>query len=256
MADFGGLTVWTHQPAKGVIMSITLMSWAFKLQIPTTHKFVLLALSDRANDEGESCYPGQKEISEKTSCSVRTVQRSLDWLEEKGFLIRTERRGEDGYRTSDNYKILHDKMSCDKMSCDNDDDLTCHPDDSHMTSTTTSHDSVSYNTSGIHHRFISEPPAREKTRAAAGQKKEIKIFSSDEIEKAARGDPGWNPEISDSDILPGGWDDLAEQGGMTASDKLFLSWRKFKDITSYPYQRKKWEGWLKNEQGYQVEDLD
>lgn len=92
-------------------MSVKLMSWAFDLDIPPTHKLILLALADRASDEDNSCYPGQKSLAKKTSCGLRTVQRSIDWLCENGLLEKRERRRDDGYRTSDFYTLMHDVKS-------------------------------------------------------------------------------------------------------------------------------------------------
>ncbi len=77
-------------------MSIALMTAAFRSPIQTTHKFVLVALCDNANDQGE-CYPSVSMLCEKTSLSDRSVQKSLGWLEEKQFIQRRERNGRSTY---------------------------------------------------------------------------------------------------------------------------------------------------------------
>jgi len=77
-------------------MSVMLMTEAFKSAIQSTHKFVLVALCDNANDQGE-CYPSLSTLCEKTSLSDRTVQKSLAWLEETGFIQRRERSGRSNY---------------------------------------------------------------------------------------------------------------------------------------------------------------
>jgi hypothetical protein len=44
-------------------MSVMAISWAWKQQVRTTIKFVLVALANFANDHGESCFPGQLNVS-------------------------------------------------------------------------------------------------------------------------------------------------------------------------------------------------
>jgi DnaD/phage-associated family protein len=51
----------------------------------STAKFVLLALADHANDEGEGAYPGVKRICKKTSMSSQTVCNALNALRHSGY---------------------------------------------------------------------------------------------------------------------------------------------------------------------------
>lgn len=73
-------------------MSINLMTAAFKADLATTQKFVLVALCDSANDQGE-CYPSVQTIAEKCSLSDRAVQIAMQELETGGYLRREFRRG-------------------------------------------------------------------------------------------------------------------------------------------------------------------
>lgn len=50
-----------------------------------THRFVLIALADNANDDGE-CWPSVATISRKTGICVRSVRLSLRHLETEGWL--------------------------------------------------------------------------------------------------------------------------------------------------------------------------
>ncbi|MFB6640250.1 helix-turn-helix domain-containing protein [Streptomyces chartreusis] len=85
-------------------MSIEAMAWAFKRDIPNPGaKLVLLALCDFA-DESWSCFPGQETLAVKTSQSLSTVRRHLKWLEQQGYVTRSERFVE-GRRTSNRYAI-------------------------------------------------------------------------------------------------------------------------------------------------------
>ncbi|MEU3783383.1 helix-turn-helix domain-containing protein [Streptomyces sp900129855] len=85
-------------------MSIEAMAWAFKRDIPNPGaKLLLLALCDFA-DESWSCFPGQETLAVKTSQSLSTVRRHLKWLEQQGYVTRSERFVE-GRRTSNRYAI-------------------------------------------------------------------------------------------------------------------------------------------------------
>ena len=68
------------------------MTAAFKAKLSTTRKFVLLALCDAANDQGE-CYPSVTNLMEKCSASERTIQAAINELERDGFLRRDFRTG-------------------------------------------------------------------------------------------------------------------------------------------------------------------
>ena len=73
-------------------MSIALMTEAWKTDMPTGRKFVLLALCDNANDQGE-CYPSIQRIAGKCSMCERAVQGHLADLEQAGMVVRDIRRG-------------------------------------------------------------------------------------------------------------------------------------------------------------------
>ena len=73
-------------------MSIALMTEAWKAEMPTGRKFVLLALCDNANDQGE-CYPSIQTIAGKCSMCERAVQGHLADLEQAGMVVRAIRKG-------------------------------------------------------------------------------------------------------------------------------------------------------------------
>ena len=88
-------------------MSNEAIAWAYRQDIRNSSaKFVLVVLADFADEEW-SCYPGQKRIGCMTGMAERTVRRSLDWLEEHGYITRSARHAEHGRRTSDRYWLLH-----------------------------------------------------------------------------------------------------------------------------------------------------
>ncbi len=73
-------------------MSIRLMTEAWKSNLPTGKKMVLLALCDSANDQGE-CYPSISTIAEKCTMSERSVFNHISELEKIGALVRNNRNG-------------------------------------------------------------------------------------------------------------------------------------------------------------------
>lgn len=73
-------------------MSISFMALAWKADIPSGRKLVLLALCDHANGQGE-CYPSVEAIARKCSIGQRTVQQHIGELASAGILVRRFRKG-------------------------------------------------------------------------------------------------------------------------------------------------------------------
>jgi len=62
------------------------MARVFELPIPTTPKFVLMAMADPARDDGTNCYPSTGTLAKKTSLSERAIQHCIDDLERAGYI--------------------------------------------------------------------------------------------------------------------------------------------------------------------------
>lgn len=73
-------------------MSIALVTAAFKAELASTPKFVLVALCDIANDQGE-CFPGVPLLMARCGMGERTVQGALNAIEKAGYLKREFRTG-------------------------------------------------------------------------------------------------------------------------------------------------------------------
>lgn len=71
---------------------------------PSSHKFVLLALADRADDNGY-CWPGIPNIVLKTGLSRSTAIRGLGTLESDGWIQKRARRRRDGTQDTNAYRI-------------------------------------------------------------------------------------------------------------------------------------------------------
>ena len=79
----------------------------------STDRFVLLALADYADDNGE-CWPAIATLARKCQISERTVIRAINRLRSDGYLVRSKRQS-----TSNYYTIVSDKMTpsvSDKMT--------------------------------------------------------------------------------------------------------------------------------------------
>jgi hypothetical protein len=86
-------------------MSIHVMNAAWKSDLEgTCHRFVLLALADRADDDGY-CWPGISNIMDKTDLSRTAVKRSIRHLETLNLLERAARFTSCGDRDSNMYRI-------------------------------------------------------------------------------------------------------------------------------------------------------
>lgn len=76
-------------------MSIEALNWAFKLQLKSGPNFVLVALANYADENGE-CYPTYKKIHEMTGISERSIGEHLVYLESIGLVERKRQRYDDG----------------------------------------------------------------------------------------------------------------------------------------------------------------
>jgi hypothetical protein len=67
----------------------------------------LCVLSDHANSKSGLCWPSMNRLARILGCSVRTVQRHLHVLKDKGLLEFVERRRHKGRYSSYLYRVLH-----------------------------------------------------------------------------------------------------------------------------------------------------
>ncbi len=63
--------------------------------LPATARLVMLALADHADDEGR-CYPSIRRLCERTGLTERSVQNSVKYLCENGYLTVSMNAGPKG----------------------------------------------------------------------------------------------------------------------------------------------------------------
>lgn len=88
-------------------MSALLMGRAFYTSLPSHLRFLLVALCDHANDEGEDVFVGQARLAAKVGAGERTVRRNLGELRDAGYI---ERVGRMGSRGQDRHIICIDRL--------------------------------------------------------------------------------------------------------------------------------------------------
>jgi hypothetical protein len=92
-------------------MSVQVISWAIKQQLPTpSDKLVLIILSNYADAEGR-CWPHVDTIARDASLSVRTVRSCLARLDGE-FLTIEKKRGKSGQQSASTYRLILDKPEC------------------------------------------------------------------------------------------------------------------------------------------------
>lgn len=74
-------------------MSVRQMGLVWELDLPKPLKFLLLALADHADHQGDNAYPGIKLLAWKTGDSQRTVHRLLRQLEALALIEKVTQGG-------------------------------------------------------------------------------------------------------------------------------------------------------------------
>jgi DNA-binding GntR family transcriptional regulator len=74
----------------GFDMSFQAMAWATKVKLPTYEKFVLIMLSNYADEDGK-CWPSIETLCNETGLSRPTVKRVLRKLVERKILTKVKR---------------------------------------------------------------------------------------------------------------------------------------------------------------------
>lgn len=93
-------------------MAIEIMTWVWKLPLKKNLKYVLLALADYADENG-NCYPSIETIAQKCSTTSVSVINTIKELCKYGIL-KKEKRYENGQRTSNSY-CINLKLSKDSL---------------------------------------------------------------------------------------------------------------------------------------------
>ena len=89
---------FTRMPKTEVLM---------EAEVPAYAIGTLCVLSDHANSKNGLCWPSMNRLARILGCSVRTVQRHLHVLKDKGLLEFVERRRHKGRYSSYLYRVVH-----------------------------------------------------------------------------------------------------------------------------------------------------
>lgn len=95
-------------------MSIKVISWAWQQEAKSSHKFMLMAIADSANDFGEAQL-SQSYLAWKTELSERVVRDALRALEAAELMSRLRTVRRDGTRGVDNV-VLHLERGSEKAA--------------------------------------------------------------------------------------------------------------------------------------------
>ena len=88
-------------------MSHRVLEWAWRQDLPSNQKFILVALSETANDDG-ICWPSVPTVAAKCNVSIRTVQRIMRILVARRKIVSEPRYRGNGSCSSNCYKLLLD----------------------------------------------------------------------------------------------------------------------------------------------------
>lgn len=197
-------------------MSIQAVAWAFRQNIrPAALKFVLVALADCANEkEDMNLWPSIAHICDVTCLDVKTVKRYLVELKRLHLLVDTgERKGPTNqikvYRLEFQKGSENGPLKEARISRE----------------TGPKTDPLNRPKNGprnSHSRTLREP---------AGRKDDSKKIESAEVH---------------DEILPSRWQDLAESRQIP-DDQTFRSWRRFKEMSAFPYRVENWIAWIARE---------
>lgn len=85
------------------------MGWALDQDLPPRPKLVLVSIGNHANATDGYCWLKAETIAAESSCSVRSVYRTLAALVRNGYLRRAPRKGADGKQRANDYWILFNR---------------------------------------------------------------------------------------------------------------------------------------------------
>ena len=89
---------FTRMPKTEVLM---------EAEVPAYAIGTLCVLSDHANSKSGLCWPSMNRLARILGCSVRTVQRHLHVLKDRGLLEFVERRRHKGRYSTYLYRVVH-----------------------------------------------------------------------------------------------------------------------------------------------------
>lgn len=169
------------------------MSWAVKIKTGSgTLKSVLMAIANYVNQD-DCCWYSQERLADDLEVSVKTIQRSLETLEEMGLIQRTRRQTQ-GKRTTDEIRLIQpgDTQSGKPLG----DTVSPHPTGQSVQAKATLGPSEGDPESGIY----KDEPTREPTREPHTEVCQDASPDLEETKRLIRNATGW--QSTDLDYAP------------------------------------------------------
>ena len=92
-------------------MSVEAMTWAFAVPLKPCPKSVLVALANRADEDGY-CWPGLDDLELRTGWKRRAIQLALRELQAASLIVVSPRFSSNGVQTSNLYRIAMTPIAC------------------------------------------------------------------------------------------------------------------------------------------------
>lgn len=85
-------------------MSVEAMAWAYSVTLPPCSKSVLVALANRADEDGY-CWPGIEDLEQRTGWKRRAIQTAIKDLHGRGLVTVSAQFKTTGVQTSNLYRL-------------------------------------------------------------------------------------------------------------------------------------------------------
>lgn len=98
----------SDQPERGPLEGGTLW-WLHQLlaqeSLDATDTLLMVALAEHVSPDSDECWPSIARLAQRARCSYGTARRRLTSLEQRGWIVRSERARDDGGRSTDLYVL-------------------------------------------------------------------------------------------------------------------------------------------------------
>lgn len=86
-------------------MSFSMITAVFNSTLPPIPRLLMLAIADRVSDNGSEYFESRSTLARRTGCSVRTVERWMNWLVHEAHLLEMVRKPNPRRHHAAHYRI-------------------------------------------------------------------------------------------------------------------------------------------------------